>query len=185
MCLLSTTIVGMRSPHRSGARLQCSTSFRSAVSGKGLRPLHLRFILMVHPCGEPSHSSRVRAFKNVRSFILGCRTRRQRNASGQGSEKGLLGIVRSDLHALLLLFLCCPRTSVFASLITSNPESLRDMAHFTPPPAQSEILLPLGGKRPPFPRTSFCCFLEMLRMSKKRKKQKERAAQRGFASNSK
>jgi hypothetical protein len=55
-----------------------------------------------------------------------------------------------------LLFLCCPRTSAFASLTTSNPDGYRDMCGCSrfqnqlgsergAPPAHTEILLPLGG----------------------------------------
>jgi len=39
------------------------------------------------------------------------------------------------------------------------------------------------GKASPFPRTSFCRFLGIPRIFKKRKKQKERTTRRGFASN--
>ena len=72
-----------------------------------------------------------------------------------------------------LLFLCCPRTSVFASLTTSNPESFRDMADFDAPPSHTEILLPLGGKHPLSPEPPSAAFWEFHESSKSGRSKKK------------
>jgi len=67
-----------------------------------------------------------------------------------------------------------------ACMIENVPRAFGISADFGAPPAHTEILLPLGGKRA---HTSFCSFVGMLPIPTKRKKQKERMVERGVASN--